>query len=210
MASTLTNFGVPVNQDGPVRNGIQMPKPKHKFRVLAQGFAGGLDSVDFSKNIMTASRPNVSSSGVAVHSYNSIAYYASKPEWQPLNIELRDDVCGNVSRLVGIQEQRQMNHRNQTTPMSASFYKFKLNMQALDGGDTRVLEDWVIEGCFLETIDYTSWDYSSSDPITISLTIRFDNAYLEKEYPAEVDNFVSCTNSPMTLMTSVEGPGVGR
>jgi hypothetical protein len=181
--STLNNFGVPANESNPSRNGILMPKPKNRFRCIVRGFGGStINAVDFTKNVMTATRPQVTSTGIAVHAYNSIAYYASKAEWGTMTIELRDDVCGNVSRLVGRQEQRQMNHIKQVAAKSASFYKFDMFMEALDGGDNEPIESWIIEGCFLEGIDYGSWDYSSSDPMTISLTIRFDNAYLENEY----------------------------
>jgi hypothetical protein len=31
-------------------------------------------------------------------------------------------------------------------------------------------------GCFLSQTDYQNAEYSSSDPMTISLTIRYDNA----------------------------------
>jgi hypothetical protein len=37
-------------------------------------------------------------------------------------------------------------------------------------------------GCFLTSVDYQNAEYSSNDPMTISLTIRYDNAI---QTPAE-------------------------
>ena len=38
------------------------------------------------------------------------------------------------------------------------------------------LETWELDGCFLSQTDYQNADYSSNDPMTIQLTIRYDNA----------------------------------
>jgi hypothetical protein len=116
-----------------------------------------------------------------VHSYNSIAYYAGKAEWETIEVTVRDDVTNAVSTLIGAQMQRQMNFFEQTVPEAAVSYKFFMQLQTLDGGgnqstDATTLEEWDFEGCFLATVNYQAFDYSSSDAMTIAMTIRFDNA----------------------------------
>ena len=39
-----------------------------------------------------------------------------------------------------------------------------------------VLENWYLEGCYLETVNYDEFDYSNSDSMMITLTVRYDNA----------------------------------
>lgn len=173
--STLQNFGVPMG-GGTGRGGILQPKPKHRFRVRVFRFGPVASGIELTQQVMSVGRPTVNSSSVPVHSYNSIAYYASKPEWQPVDLTVRDDVTNAVSRLIGHQEQKQMNHFQQTSTLAGSNYKFEMYIETLDGGNDGVLERWWLEGCFLESINYDSFDYSSSDAMTIQMSIRYDNA----------------------------------
>ena len=39
-----------------------------------------------------------------------------------------------------------------------------------------VLESWELDGCFLSSVDYGEMNYGTSDPVTIALTVKFDNA----------------------------------
>jgi hypothetical protein len=39
-----------------------------------------------------------------------------------------------------------------------------------------MLEQWYLEGCFLEQINYGEFDYSTADAMTIQMTVRYDNA----------------------------------
>lgn len=173
--STLQNFGVPLG-GGTGRGGILQPKPKHRFRVRVFKFGPVASGIELTQQVMSVSRPTVASSPVEVHSYNSIAYYAGKPVWNSVELSVRDDVTNAVSRLVGHQEQKQMNHFQQTSAMAGSNYKFEMYIETLDGGNDGMLEQWWLEGCFLENINYDQFDYSTADPMTIQMTIRYDNA----------------------------------
>lgn len=177
---TLQNFGVPLGngQRGP----ILMPKIKNRFRVYVLGFGGVIQPVAFTQQVMTAARPNVAFEPQAVHSYNSIAYYGGKATWETVTVTVRDDVSNSVAILCGNQTQRQMNFFDQSVPIAPDAYKFEMHVETLDGGsgntdaDTGVLERWIYEGCFLSQVNYEAFDYSSSDAMTIEMTIRFDNA----------------------------------
>lgn len=175
MATTLQNFGVPTG-DGTGRGGILQPKPKWKFRVRVVNFGPIAGGIELSQQVVSVGRPTVALSPVEVHSYNSIAYYAGKAVWNSISLVVRDDVTNSVSRLVGHQEQKTMNHFQQTTPLAGSNYKFQMFIETLDGGDDGVLEAWFLEGCFLENIEWDTFEYSSNDPMQITMTIRYDNA----------------------------------
>ena len=174
---TLDRFGVPVfTTETPGQ--LLMPKLKHRFRVLALTFGGFAPIIDFTRQVVTCGRPNQQFNNTPLHSYNNITYIAQKPEWQPIELTLRDDINNSASSLVSQQITRQMNHYTQAAAPSHTNYKFSMRIQTLDGtmGRDNVLEEWVLEGCYVEQVQYDSMDYASSDPVIITLSIRYDNA----------------------------------
>lgn len=176
---TLSRFGVPTDVTGTPNGTILMPKLKHRFRVTVSRFGDTPATIDFTRQVATAGRPQIQHNNTALHSYNNIVYYANKPEWQTIEITLRDDIGNSVSSLVSAQLQRQMNHFTQSAARSHMDYKFSTLLQTLDGSmdyPANVIEEWLLEGCYLEQVQYDSTDYSSSDPVMITLTVRFDNA----------------------------------
>jgi hypothetical protein len=173
--TVMSRFGVPLG-GGAGRGGMLQPKVKYKFRVRVINFGPIAGGLELTQQVMTASRPTMTSPPVEVQAYASRAYYASKPEWGTISIELRDDVTNAVSKLVGHQVQKQQNHFEQTSPLAGVNYKFNMFMETMDGGNDTVLEQWYLEGCFLTEVNYGGFDYGSSDPMTISLTVRCDMA----------------------------------
>jgi hypothetical protein len=172
--STLQFFGIPTG-GGSGRGGILMPKVKNRFRVIVTNFGTPTGSIALTQQVVTVGRPHVQFEPVAVHSYNSIAYFAGKASWETIALTVRDDVTNSVSALIGAQAQKQMNFFDQTVPMAAAEFKFGMEIDAMDGGDDTVLESWTMEGCFLSDINWGSNDYSSSDAMTIEMTVRCDN-----------------------------------
>lgn len=172
---TLSKFGVPL-VPGSSGVGILMPKLKYRFRVSMQNFGPAGAALDLTRQVETCGRPTLNHEEVAIHSYNNIMYIPQKPTWSNLEIKVRDDVNNSVSTLVGAQLQKQMNHFDQTSALAGINFKFTTIIEVLDGGNTGVLENWYLEGCYLQTAAYDGHDYTSSDPVAITLTIRFDNA----------------------------------
>jgi hypothetical protein len=173
--TTLQNFGVPLGA-GSGRGGILQPKPKHRFRVRVIGFGPIAGGLELTQQVQSVSRPTLSQSPVEVHSYNSLAYYAGKHQWNSVELSVRDDVTNAVNQLVGHQLQKQMNHFEQTSALAGSNYKFQMYIETLDGGNDGMLEQWYLEGCYLEQINYGQFDYSTADAMTIDMTVRYDNA----------------------------------
>jgi hypothetical protein len=173
--TTVQNFAVPL--DGQ-RGSIIMPKPKNRFRVRVFNFGPVSGGLDFTQNVQTCNRPNMQHAEHEVHSFNSTGYYAGKVTWSPLEIALRDDVTGAVAKLVFYQMQKQQNHLQQTTPLAGVNYMFDTKVDTLDGGDA-VLETVHYEGCFIQSYNGGDWDYSTADPSTLTLSIRFQNCTAE-------------------------------
>ena len=105
---------------------------------------------------------------------------AGRPTWNAVSVALRDDAGGNVSRLVGEQLQKQFDFMEQASASSGIDYKFMTTLEMLDGANGTVepvvLETWQLYGCFLTDVNYNDVDYGSNDMVTITMSIRYDNA----------------------------------
>lgn len=172
---TLNKFGVPLTP-GSSGIGILMPKIKYRFRVSMQNFGPAGAALNLTRQVESCGRPTLSHESTALHSYNNIMYIPNKPTWDTVEIKVRDDITNSVSGLVGAQLQKQMNHFDQTSAVAGINFKFTTQIEVLDGGNVGVLENWYLEGCYLERAAYDSHDYTSNDPVSITLTIRYDNA----------------------------------
>jgi hypothetical protein len=42
--------------------------------------------------------------------------------------------------------------------------------------EPNVLETWEVYGCYLSNVNYGDLNYGSSEPVTVAMTLRFDNA----------------------------------
>ena len=138
--ATLSKFGVPI--DGSTgRGGILQPKLKYRFIVRFTRFGSvGQSPLQLTQQVMNITRPKVSHEEVPIHSYNSVAFMQGKHTWEAINITLRDDINNNISKLVGGQVQKQMNHFEQTSAVSGARYKFGTKIEILDGTSDTELE----------------------------------------------------------------------
>lgn len=179
--SSLTRFTVPLggNQSASTQ-GLLMPKLKFRFRALFENFGVSNPKTELTKQVITFARPSVTMDPIEIPIYNSRIYLAGRPTWSTSAITLRDDAGGNVSRLVGEQLQKQYDFLEQASASSAIDYKFQTVLEVLDGAngatEPTVLEAWRLEGCFLSEVNYQDMDYGSNEPVTISMTLRYDNA----------------------------------
>lgn len=178
--SSLSKFTVPLGGEGSNNQGLLFPKLKYRFRVLLENFGVSKPTTELTKQVINVSRPDLSFESKELNVYNSKIYYAGKPSWSELSINLRDDVTNAVSRLVGEQLQKQFDFFEQSSAASGSDYKFTTKIELLDGGngayEPGILETFELYGCFLTKATYQGGDYSSSDPMDIQLSIRYDNA----------------------------------
>ena len=185
MAETKSKFGVPLKSG---EAGILMPKLKFRFRVsLLPGFGGDTNTRIFTQNVMNVTRPKVNYEEVPIDSYNSKVYVQGKHTWDPITVVIRDDISNSVARIVGAQNSRQLNHFEQTAPMAGEDYKFNMQVEALDGSSADASEIWFLEGCFITNTDYSDADYATNEPVTVSLTIRYDNALHEVGTSSQVE-----------------------
>jgi hypothetical protein len=175
----LRKFSVPIAGAG-TNASLLMPKLKYRFRVALTGF-GASDSRVLTKQVMNVSRPGVSFDNVELNVYNSKINYAGRYSWTDISLVVRDDINQEVSRAVGEQIQKQFDFMEQSSAPSGADYKFTMMIEMLDGGngnniEAKVLETFELNGCYLQSTVYSAMDYSSSEAVDITMTIKYDNA----------------------------------
>ena len=179
--ASLSKFTVPLaSNQSATSQGLLMPKLKFRFRVTFENFGVSQPVTELTKQVMDFTRPKVGFEPVEVPIYNSKIYFAGKPTGETVACTLRDDAGNNVTKLVGEQLQKQFDFMEQASAASGIDYKFLTRFEVLDGGNgaetVNILETWEMYGCFLSNADYADANYGSNDPMTVALTIRFDNA----------------------------------
>jgi hypothetical protein len=174
-------FNMTVASDNAGGNqGLLMPKLQYRFRVLFLNFGVGASTTELTKQVIDINRPTPTFAEITLPVYNSTLYLAGKHSWNELTVNLRDDAQNAVAKLVGQQLQKQMDFVEQASAATGQDYKFQTNIEILDGGNgtavPQVLETWECYGCFLKTATYGALNYGTSEPVTIQLAIRYDNA----------------------------------
>ena len=179
--STLSKFTVPLaNDQSSASQGLLMPKLQYRFRAILEGFGVSTPRSELTKQVIDVSRPNLSFDQVTLDVYNSRVYMAGKHTWEPITLNIRDDVNNAVSKLVGEQIQKQFDFFEQASAASGIDYKFTARTEILDGGQgsstPTVLETFELYGAYIESVNYNSLAYNTSEPASITLNIRYDNA----------------------------------
>jgi len=203
--SSLSRMTVPLasDQSSPTQ-GLLMPKLKYRFRVMFENFGVSTPRTEMTKQVIDVTRPSVSFEEIQVDVYNSKMYLAGRHTWEMVTVNIRDDASGQVQRLVGEQLQKQLDFFEQASARSGGDYKFLTRCEILDGGNgasvPTVLETWEMYGCFLQSANYNDLNYGSNEAVTISMSIRFDNA-LQVPLGTGVGTFVGRGDSGVVSST---------
>jgi len=179
--SSLSRLTVPLDSNASSSSqGLLMPKLQYRFRVSLENFGVSTPTTELTKQVVDVTRPNVSFEQITLDVYNSKVFLAGKHTWEPITLNLREDVSNNVQKLVGEQLQKQFDFFEQSSAASGADYKFVTRIEILDGGNgantATVLETFELYGCYLESANYNTLAYATSDAVTVALNIRYDNA----------------------------------
>ena len=178
--STLSKFTVPLaNDQSSGSQGLLMPKLQYRFRCILENFGVSTPRSELTKQVVDVTRPDLNFEQITLDVYNSRVYMAGKHTWNPITINIRDDVNNAVTKLVGEQLQKQFDFFEQSSAASGIDYKFTARIEMLDGGGgaskPNVLETFELYGAYIEAVNYQTLAYATSDAVTIQLTVRYDN-----------------------------------
>ena len=146
-------------------------EPKLKNRFIMQ--IGGINAY----LIKTANRPQIDFDEVILEHMNVTRYVKGKGRWQPLEITLYDPVVPSAAQQV--MEWIRLSHESITGRDGyADFYKKDVSFQVL-GPVGDVVEEWELKGTFIQSANFGDLAFESSDPVEISLTLKYDYAVLK-------------------------------
>lgn len=145
------------------------PKRKHRWIFAIEGLDSFL--------IKGASRPSFTMPSKTIPWINTTRYISGKLTFGTIAVNLHDPIAPSGAQQV--MEWIRTHHESVSGRSGyADFYKRDIQLKMLDPIGT-VVELWDIKGAFLTAANFNAVDYSSDDPIDISLTIQFDQCVLQ-------------------------------
>jgi len=145
------------------------PKVQNRFLMYIDGIPAYL--------IKTTDRPKLSVGVVTMDHINIKRKLKGKSEWQDMNITLYDPVVPSAAQAA--MEWIRLSHESVTGRDGyADFYKKDITINVLGPVGDKV-EEWTLKGAFVSNADFGAMDWSSQEPVMVSLTISMDYAILQ-------------------------------
>ena len=145
------------------------PKVANRFIMYVEGIPSYL--------IKAASRPSLDQGEMILDHINVERKLKGKTRWQDVTITLYDPVVPSGAQAV--MEWVRLHHESVTGRDGYSdFYKKEVTFNVL-GPVGDVVEEWTLKGAFIQDATFGDLDFSSSDPVDITLTLRYDYAVLQ-------------------------------
>jgi len=145
------------------------PKIKHRYIMQIDGIPAYL--------IKTANRPQITFEEVQLDHMNVRRWVKGKGVWQQMQITLYDPVVPSAAQ--AIMEWVRLSHESVTGRDGYSdFYKKDVTFQVL-GPVGDVVEEWKLKGAWCQDVQFGDLDFGSSDPVDITVTLRYDYAILQ-------------------------------
>jgi hypothetical protein len=187
----MANFWTSPNRD---------PKRAYRFLVNLAAFDGG--ATWYAKS---ATKPKFSVSN-AEHKYiNHTFNYPGRVTWDPVTITIVDPVDPNAARQAAelLQASGYYIPGNENAPTTTINKKDavaalkRVEITQIGESNTDVLERWVLNNAWVESVNFSDLDYESDELSTIELTLRFDWAELEtKDADGTLSRYFTTNNSP--------------
>ena len=145
------------------------PKLKNRFIMEISGIPAF--------TIKTASRPQITFDEVELNHMNITKYVKGKGKWQTMQITLYDPIVPSAASAV--IEWIRLHHESATGRDGyQDFYKKNITLNTL-GPVGDIVEKWTLYGSWIQDATFGDLAFDSSDPVEITLTLRYDYAILE-------------------------------
>ena len=144
------------------------PKLQNRFLMSIDGIPSYL--------IKKISRPSITFGEVVLDHINVKRKIKGKANWDNITCDLYDPVTPSGAQAV--MEWVRLSHESVTGRDGYSdFYKKDIHIHTL-GPVGDVVEEWIMKGAFCSSAGFGDMDWSTADPVNISLTINMDYAIL--------------------------------
>ena len=146
------------------------PKRQHQF-ILSMADTGIPAYL-----IKASGKPSLNNGEVTLDMVNVKRYLKGKSEWEAISMTLYDAIVPSGAQAV--MEWVRLHHESATGRDGySSFYKKELKLSQLSPlGE--VVEEWVLNGAFIVSAAFGTYDWSAEAVQEIELSVRFDWAFL--------------------------------
>jgi hypothetical protein len=145
------------------------PKLQNRFIMEIDGIPSFM--------IRSANRPKIESEVVELDHINLKRKIKGKSNWTDITITLYDPIVPSGAQ--SVMEWIRTSHESITGRDGyADFYKKNIDFYALGPVGDKV-EQWKLVGAWISNAEFGDFDWTSSDPTIITLTITYDYAILE-------------------------------
>ena len=125
----------------------------------------------------SSARPGLSFKEVEFQHLNESIWYPMKPDWKPISIVLYDFAC-NSNPVFSYIRNNYYDPTSEDTLQFPADLKQDAQLEVYDGCGT-VLETWTFENAYPQNIEWGELDMESSDIVLVTMTLRYDRAFVE-------------------------------
>tara|TARA_R100001129_G_C5235899_1_gene223997 strand:- start:307 stop:795 length:489 start_codon:yes stop_codon:yes gene_type:complete len=145
------------------------PKVANRFIMFIEGIPAYL--------VKKASRPTYTAEEIVLDHINVQRKIKGKVTWSDVTVELYDPVVPSAAQAV--MEWVRLHHESVTGRAGYSdFYKKDVTFNMLGPVGDKV-EEWTLKGAYIGEANFGEMDWSTQDPMMISLTLKYDYAILQ-------------------------------
>ena len=145
------------------------PKVANRFIMFIEGIPAYL--------VRKASRPTFTAEEIVLDHINVQRKIKGKVTWADVTVELYDPVVPSAAQAV--MEWVRLHHESVTGRAGYSdFYKKDVTFNMLGPVGDKV-EEWTLKGAYIGEAAFGEMDWSTQDPMAISLTLKYDYAILQ-------------------------------
>ena len=164
------------------------PKRNYKFLLSIPGGTAGTGIQQYL--IKSAGKPTFDVTSSPHDFLNHKFYYPGRTTWNPISVVIVDAVNSDINATQSVMK-----------ILEASGYKLPTDPQSVEGRQTisknkatnvalgritlrtlnaegATVEEWVLNNAFITKAEFSGFDYSSEELQTVTLTLQYDNAYV--------------------------------
>lgn len=126
--------------------------------------------------IKASTKPQLENGEIILDHINVQRKVKGKSKWQNITVTLYDPIVPSGAQAV--MEWVRQHHESATGRDGYSDkYKRDIKLEGLSGPG-EVIETWTLEGAFINSCNWGSYDWSAEEVVTIEMTLSYDFAFL--------------------------------
>ena len=140
------------------------PKMANRFILYADGLPAYV--------IKGVARPTVSQDAKVLNHINVQRYVKGRTVWGAMQMTLFDPIVPSSAQ--SVMEWVRLHHESVTGRDGyADFYKKDLTVNVLGPVGDKV-EEWILKGCMVTTVDFGTMNFDADDPMEVQVTVQPD------------------------------------